>query len=365
MTSSHADPDTTWRWRLPGDLGTLGISAAALFWTIWSLGELYYEAWGLPFATVIRYLIPSFASLAAGVLLVRWPQLGAVLVLIAGAWFTTWWTQLQLGRTGGSLLKTLLLLFPASGVFVVTALCFFVEARRRRRLRKLNHWPRAQFWRRHLRLLVAIGPALISAMVISGAQLPRVLTRFDDGDRSARRIDSAHGALVWAPAGPGWNWKQPWGGYPSWDALALYGRAPIGIEPKAKLRQAGVDHATAADMLETGLCRYLSADGSQLLDTPPSIWRMPSAAEIVTSLVHDGASARCAWNGVVSTRAQCEQEPDKETPLWAPDQYPIYFWSSDQHDDSSALYVSYNGWVHAQPKHWGNPRHGYRCVRTP
>ena len=57
-------------------------------------------------------------------------------------------------------------------------------------------------------------------------------------------------------------------------------------------------------------------------------------------------------------------QPDKETPLWASDQAPIYLWTADQSAEvGQAYYVSYNGAVGDQPKAWGNPRHGYRCVR--
>jgi hypothetical protein len=40
-------------------------------------------------------------------------------------------------------------------------------------------------------------------------------------------------------------------------------------------------------------------------------------------------------------------------------------WTGDEFDETSAYFVSYNGWIKKQPKDWGNPRHGYRCVRAP
>jgi len=59
----------------------------------------------------------------------------------------------------------------------------------------------------------------------------------------------------------------------------------------------------------------------------------------------------------------------KDTPLWAPDEEPIYYWSADEYDEEKAWYVPYTGGgryggaISYQPKDWGNPRHGYRCVR--
>lgn len=101
------------------------------------------------------------------------------------------------------------------------------------------------------------------------------------------------------------------------------------------------------------------------MDEPQDIWRMPSTDEIVRSLVRHGENAGCTWDGT-SSHADCLIGPDKETPLWAPDWSPIYYWSADQYDEHEAYYVSYHGAaVDYQPKSWGNPRHGYRCVREP
>jgi hypothetical protein len=100
---------------------------------------------------------------------------------------------------------------------------------------------------------------------------------------------------------------------------------------------------------------------------------MPTTDEIVRSLVRHGENAGCAlrqaqdgaWDGE-SGEADCRTSPDKETPLWAPDQPPIYYWSADEYDEHEAYYVGYNGrGVYSQKKSWGNPRHGYRCVREP
>jgi hypothetical protein len=99
-----------------------------------------------------------------------------------------------------------------------------------------------------------------------------------------------------------------------------------------------------------------------LLPEPPHIWRLPTVDEIVRSLVKGGENAGCAWDGQPG-KADCAVTPDKETPLWAPDASPIYYWAADEVDRANAWYVSYNGSVHFQPKEWSNPRHSYRCVR--
>lgn len=95
-------------------------------------------------------------------------------------------------------------------------------------------------------------------------------------------------------------------------------------------------HATSKDMEATGLCRYLSADGSTLMTEPQGIWRMPMTDEIVRSLARHGQNAGCAWDGETGW-ADCEITPDKETPLWAPNQPTIYYWSADEYDEQESL----------------------------
>jgi hypothetical protein len=123
-------------------------------------------------------------------------------------------------------------------------------------------------------------------------------------------------------------------------------------------------------MEATGLCRYLSEDGATLMWERQNIWRMPTTDEIVRSLVHRGANAGCTWNGEEGS-ADCEVRPNKDTPLWAGDMEPVYYWSADEYDEEHAWYVPYTGGgryggvISWQPKRWGNPRHAYRCVREP
>lgn len=40
-------------------------------------------------------------------------------------------------------------------------------------------------------------------------------------------------------------------------------------------------------------------------------------------------------------------------------------WSANEYDEYTAYYLGYNGSLHRQDKDWGNPRHGYRCVKAP
>lgn len=349
------------RHRLPGYIATAFVTLTTSFWTYWGAAEMYYEAWGLPFPEPFYYLVPGAICLALTLIVLKWPRAGGWLLIIVGGAFTVWWLRMTAGR-GALSLGGVLSMFPVSGLLVVTGVLFLLEGRYRRRLRAEGWTPPQKWFRRNMRYLPAVGIPLLVAIAVSVYFVPILMTRVDDGDRGARLIEGNGVTLVWAPEGPGWNWKQPWGGYPSWNMIALYGIPPQGLGDKPGYED--VD-ATAADMHATGLCRYLSAEGLTLMTEPQDIWRMPTTDEIVRSLVLHGENAGCTWDGQ-SRHPDCTTTPDKETPLWAPNDPPIYYWSADEYDERRAYYVGYNGQsVIPQPKSWGNPRHGYRCVRAP
>lgn len=359
-----------WLQRLPGWLAGALLLALLAGVTYWCFGEMYHEGWWGPFYIRLVYLIPFALLLTLTLIAFAHPRLGGALLLAAGIAVAL--LLLEPRFEGGRLVvdQDFSGLVIAGGIILFGAL-FLWEARSRRRwAQRHGPPPRPRSWLlRRLPTVLALGiPALIITG-ISAVMLPVVLTRVDDGDRGARRIEGNGVTLIWAPAGPGWNWKQSWGGYPSWAAVALYGVEPVGMEPKAGYRNADGSWdrlPTAAEMATTDLCRYLTADGLTLLDTPQNIWRMPTVEELVRSLGKHGANAGCTWEGQpIPAQAVCAVQPDKETPLWAPDLSPVYYWAADEYDARRAYFVAYNGMVNATLKNGGNPRHTTRCVREP
>ncbi len=329
-----------------------------LAWTYWGAAEMYYEGWHEPWYAAPVYLIPGTVCLLLALAAFRWPRVGGWALIAVGTLFTLWWfrPRFEAGRLVVNRAWSNLLL---SGTLVVIGGLFLLDARLRRERRTASEaLPERHWLLRRPRVTIALGAYLLTVIGVSIYNLPRVLTRLDDGDRSARLIAGSGVTLVWAPEGPGWNYRQPWGGYPSWRSVALYGREPVGFEDKSQ------PLADEEDMAATNLCRYLSEDGLTLLDTPQDIWRMPTVDEIARSLVRDGKSAGCTWGGDLG-RMECEVEPDKETPLWDPTAPPIYYWAFEAYDEREAYFVSYNGWVNATYQGGGNPRHSYRCVRDP
>jgi Flp pilus assembly protein protease CpaA len=341
--------------RLPGCGAAVLMIFFTAFWTYWGIAEMYHEGWWGAWYNRLPYLAPIALTLLPTLVSFRWPILGGTLIILVGA-FALFFFDNDVAFIGLAI------------ALVGTA--FLVDGIVKRRAISQETTIPAPWWRRHWRYLLAIGAPLLIFVGISAYMLPIVLTRVDDGDRSARLIEGNGVALVWAPEGPGWNWKQSWGGYPSWHSIALYGVPPLGLGDKPGYGRQGQGYAnivfaTGQDMAQTNLCRYLSADGSALLEEPQDIWRMPTTDEVVRSLVRHGTHAGCAWQGEFRQRASCDVLPDKESPLWSTAQPAIYYWTADSYSQDRGYFVAYNGTVNATYKLGGNPRHGYRCVKEP
>lgn len=304
---------------------------------------MYHEGWWGAWYNPVVYLIPVTIFILLTLASIRWPKIGGWLIVVFGIFAGLFFDMLTAGL-----------------VIALLGILFLLEGRRVASLAQ----PPAQtrwYW------LVLVPPALI-LMGFSIFRLPVVLTRVDDGDRTARLISGNGIELIWAPEGPGWNWQQPWGGYPSWDAIALYGVPPTGMEWKSKPGYGKAEdgtwqHATAEDMAHTNVCLYLAEDGLTLLEEPQHIWRMPTVDDYVRSFARHGENAGCTWQGEYNQSVECEIPPDKETPLWATDLAPIYYWAAEEYNPEMGYFVSYNGFVNATLKYSGNPRHSYRCVR--
>jgi hypothetical protein len=362
-------PHNTFKHKLPGYIATALVTVTTTFWMYWGAMEMYYEGWGNPYPLPLAYLIPAVACLIFALIALTWPRVGGWLLIIVGIGFTIWWWIMAEGRDWLNW-RWVLQTFPLSGMLAFVGVLFLLEARNRKRLQAEGWKPDPRWWKRNLRYLVGVGIPLVLLIGVTVSYAPTLIRRVDDGDRGARLIQGNGVTLIWAPEGPGWNWKQEWGGYPSYNSLAFFGVAPIGLKNREEIGENV--YASFEDMQTTGVCAYLSEDGTQLLDEAQYIWRFPTVDEIARSLVIHNQNAGCLPKMEPDTPEQfdtgwldCDTRPDKETPLWAPDREPIYYWAADEYDEYYAYYLGYNGSLHRQNKSWGNPRHGYRCVKEP
>jgi len=371
---------------IPGWIASLTMIALTTFWTYWGIAEMYHEGWWGAWVNRLPYLAPVAVCLVPTLAAFRWPIVGGAVIVafgIFGGWFFANIAIIFAAMVGiGALFIVHGILLrrsahPDGGADSSPTRTAETTNSDTEAVDTLNQPRRRQpaasapgpspWWRRNLRFVLALGLPFLTTVGVSAANLPIVLTRIDNGDRSAQLIKGNGLTLVWAPEGPGWNYRQPWGGYPSWQAVALYGVEPVGFDDKPGYgrRADRTIFATAADMTATQLCRYLSEDGTEIQDTVQDIWRMPTTDEIVRSLARHGHNAGCRWDGNVPVPVDCEIRPDKESPLWSTDSPAIYYWTADEGGERDGVFVSYNGWVNATYKLGGNPRHSYRCVRDP
>jgi len=331
---------------LPGWLAKSSMVLLTAIWAFWGAGELYHEGWWGAWYNPLFYLIPWVIFLSLTLVSLKWPFVGGGLILVFGIWAGFFFDAIPIGLA-----------------IVMIGGMFLLEGLRLKRLPASFPYRGRNWW-----IWAAVCPPILIFIGFSARMLPIVLTRQDDGDRSARVIAGNGLDLLWAPEGPGWNWRQPWGGYPSWDSIALYGAPPVGMDWKEKPGYGRQDdgtwrHASGGDMARSNLCFFLSDDGMTLMNEPQYFWRMPTVDELVRSLGRHGENAGCIWRGEFRRQVSCEIMPDKETPLWAPDLAPIYYWAAEAYDEQDGFFVSFNGYVNATRKSGGNPRHSYRCVR--
>jgi len=338
--------------KLPGWIASIVMIGIVLFWTYWGAGEMYHEGWWGAWYNRLPYLVPIAVTLLPTLAAFRWSLGGGIAIICIGV-FTFFFFDNDVAFIG-------LTIMLVGGAFVYEGI---------RKRRKDNEPIPDSWWGRNWRHAVMLGGSGLIFLGVSIYMLPIVLTRVDDGDRSARLIEGNGVELVWAPEGPGWNWEQPWGGYPSWQAVALYGLPPVGVDDKPGYGlledKSAIIFATQEEMAQYNLCRYLNEDGTTLMETPQDVWRMPATDELVRSLGRHGENAGCTWQGEYKAQVECDTLPDKESPLWSTDHPVIYYWTADSFDERRGYFVAFNGWVNATHKLGGNPRHSYRCVKEP
>jgi hypothetical protein len=255
--------------------------------------------------------------------------------------------------------------FLVSGPLVFLGVLLLIEDRNQQRHIARGWFPHKKWWRWNIWYILALVPPLIIAIGMSAFSLPIVLTRMDDGDRGSRLIEENGVTHIWAPEGSGWNWRQDYGGFPSWNMTALYGIPPIGMVEKPDYTWKIGVIALAEEMAKYNHCLYLSEDGLSLESEPQNIWRIPTVDDYARSFARHGENAGCAWHGEDHTQMECEILPDNETPLWDPDLDPIYYWAAVEYNDREAYFVFYNSWVNTAYKTGGYPRDSYRGVRNP
>ncbi len=292
-------------------IGWLGVGITIAFsgmWAYWGIMENFHEGWYAEsiwenlFMLFFQYLIVTFVFVALGMVSLRWKRIGlAAHVLLAA--FCAWFFSGASFQVVG-----LLIVLPIVGLGVL----YFLGDPRPRKLA--------------FRLLPVIPLAII--LVVSVPQGVKVSRRVDDGDFGARTVIGNGVTLTWAPRGPGWPDK-------------------------------GTDWAEAQRV-----CRFLSEDGTEIMQTAQDIWRLPTVEEAVRSMALHGRNAGGVWDPE-TRRATYGKTPDKETPLWDVHSKVIYYWTADTDaaNDKRAYIIVYHGGVFTRMKTDGQAYLSFRAVK--
>lgn len=295
---------------------SISMTIAAL-WAMWGSIEAFHEGWWAPtligrLGQTAFYLLPMALVIAMGALSIAWHKAGAIVFFTLGAAFTVFifgsrWPEIGWDVFLGYAPITL-------AVVGVGLLWWFGKPRPKR-----------------LAFGIMFGVPLLAAVCCGAYPAYRVSQRDTVVQLDACHVDSNGVNLLWAPAGPGW------------------------------VR----DAAHSVDWFEAQkICNRLDASGSELLDEPQGIWRLPTVEEAVRSQLRRGVSCGGSWDAQAE-RATYELPPDKEAPLWDSFSETTYWWTSSEADDERAYFIVYNGSVWTRRKTLAMGSHGFRAVRNP
>ncbi len=293
--------------------GWTGVGVTVVFsglWAYWGAVENIHEGWYSVsvrenlFMLFFQYLLIAIVFTFLALFSLKWKKAGLVLH-IALAVFCVWFFS-------GASFSVLgfMIVIPIAGLGL---LYFFGDPVPK----KLAYG------------LIVFVP-LVIILSVSVPQGIRVSRRIDDGDFGTRIVEGSGMTLAWAPRGPGWPDKGT-----TWE----------------EARE---------------ICRHLSEDGTEVLAEEQNIWRLPSVAEAVGSMMLHGEKAGGFWDETAG-KAVYEKTPDKESPLWDVHSQVIYYWTAETSpdDEQRAYIIVYHGGVFDRRKTDGQSYLSFRAVRDP
>lgn len=292
-------------------IGWIGVFITILFssvWAYWGAIENIHEGWYSTsiwenlFMLFFQYLLITIIFVSLAVIILRWKKIGLILhFMIAVA--SVWFFS------GAS--------FSVIGVMIVIPIIalglvyYYGE-------------PKPKKWAYRLLIIVP----LIIILAISIPQGIKVSQRINDNNFGMRIVQGNGLTLVWAPRGPGWPDKGT-----SWDEAQR-------------------------------ICKYLSEDGTVIMEEEQNIWRLPTVDEAVRSMLLHGENAGGIWDSFEKI-AVYERTPDKESPLWDVHSKVIYYWTSETsiEDGRKAYIIVYHGGVYEKMKIDGQSYLSFRAVK--
>lgn len=292
-------------------IGWIGVFITISFssvWAYWGAIENFHEGWYSTsiwenlFMMFFQYLLITIIFVSLAVIIMRWKKTGLILHFIVAIVSVWFFSGASFSIIG------LIIVIPliALGLFY-----YYGE-------------PKPKKWA--YRLLISV--PLIIILAISIPQGIKVSKRINDNNFGMRTVQGNGLTLTWAPRGPGWP-----------------------------------DQGTSWDEAQR-ICKYLSEDGTVIMEEEQNIWRLPTVDEAVRSMMLHGQNAGGVWDSF-EEKAVYERTPDKESPLWDVHSKVIYYWTSETfiQDERKAYIIVYHGGVYEKMKSDGQGYLSFRAVK--
>ncbi len=280
---------------LLGWIGVILTIIIASVWAYWGAIENFHEGWYSAsiwenlFMLIAQYLLFTIIFIVLALFSLKWKKFGLLLHIALAAFCAYFFSGASFSVVG------ILIVIP----IILLGLIYFYGD------------PKPKKWAYRLILLIP----LTIILIISVPQGIKISQRVNDHDFGIRIVEGNGVTLAWAPRGPGWPDKGV-----SWDEA-------------------------------NNICKYLSEDGTKIMDTQQNIWRLPTVDEAVRSMTLHNENA----SGVLNSdhmNAEYIITPDKETPIWDPNSKVIYYWTAETTRDNTerAYIIVYHGGVFSKMK---------------
>lgn len=139
------------------------------------------------------YLVFGVAAMLFSPAAIRWPTIGGAILVAVGLAFAVWWLLPGFPNGFYSLATVIERLFLSTRFGLVGFLFILDRQFNSRQVDMEKPWVL-----RHLRMILAVGVPTLTALIMFAVNHPTVLTRVDNGDRSARLIEGNGVSLIWA-----------------------------------------------------------------------------------------------------------------------------------------------------------------------
>jgi bifunctional DNase/RNase len=350
--------------------------AVTILWAVWGIGEVFHEGWYQPYWHIIFYFIPFIVIFGFAVLAIFYPLVGGILIFVGGlAYFVLFTIRAIQNHTTlepSFFIMNIGILFTG----LIFIFCYILNKKTGTVEYKWFLIKRYFPLKKISKVLIIVCISLVIIISIGSPMLIRNLNRIPLENFSEVKIEGNEITVTLSAEGPGWYYsnKSPlifnekeYSGL-SWNEIALFGKEPIGFEGKNYGKNyngtsESIYYATQQDFDKYNMFRYINFGGIQLTNKIQDYWRLPSIDEYVRLLKYRDKNAGGFFDSQEG-QAYYYRTPDKDAPIWAPEEMVIYYWTSTSANDTESYDLTYSGEARKISKTTKQDYRGFRAIRS-